>query len=97
MILIRFKTPVMRIGIEMSGDLVWLVCSYDNCGNGVLDSLRLFRNESDARVVFEEYIRDLRGDPADAYFNDFRKEIGRALGGWELDDWTVVIYQVKLE
>lgn len=81
----------------MSGDLVWLVCSYDNCGNGVWDSLRLFQNESDARAVFEEYIRDLLRDPADAYFNDFRSEIDQALGEWELDDWRVLICQMKLE
>ena len=97
MYMILLKPPVMRIGIEMSTDLVWVVCSYDNCGNGVWDSLRLFRNESDARAVFEGYIRDLLGDPADAYYNDFRSEIGRALGEWELDDWRVVIYQEKIE
>ena len=81
----------------MSGNLVWLVCSYDNCGNGVLNSLRLFRNESDARAVFEEYIRDLLGDPTDAYYNEWRSEIGQALGEWELDDWRVLICQTKLE
>ena len=91
------RTHILRIGIEMSGNLVWLVCSYDNCGNGVWDSLRLFRNESDARAVFEEYIRDLLGDPTDAYYNEWRSEIGQALGEWGLDDWRVLICQTKLE
>lgn len=70
----------------MSIDLVWLVCSYDACGSGVFDSLRLFQNESDARAVFEEYIRDLRGDPADA--DD---------GEWSGADGFVVMHQVKIE
>lgn len=70
----------------MSGNLVWLVCSYDDCGNGVWDSLALFWNESDARAVFKEYIRDLRGDPADADG-----------GQWRGDDGFVVMYRMEIE
>jgi hypothetical protein len=86
--------PVMRIGIEMPDNTAWLVCSYDDCMNGVFDSLRLFQNESDARAVFEEYIRDLRGDPADANHGNW---IGERFGEWRGDDGFVVMSQMKIE
>ena len=69
----------------MSDNLVWLVESWMD---GVSDGARLFSKESDARAVFEEYIRNLRGDPADATHGDWVADQGFQ---------RVMMYQVTIE
>ncbi len=56
--------------------------------DGTWEEALLFRNESDARAVFEQSIVDLGGDPADSSYGD-----------WSGDDGfrRAVIYQVTIQ
>jgi len=78
---IKFNTAMAA----ESNDTVWLVESWMD---GVSDGARLFSKESDARAVFEEYIRNLRGDPADAPDGDWVADQGFQ---------RVMMYQVTIE
>lgn len=83
--LYRAKVVPKQIMAAESNDTVWLVESWMD---GVSDGARLFSKESDARAVFEEYIRNLRGDPADAPDGDWVADMGFQ---------RVMMYQVTIE
>jgi hypothetical protein len=76
----------VTFGAESSNmDSVWLV---NSAMDGTWEEALLFRNESDARAVFEQSIVDLGGDPADSSYGD-----------WSGDDGfrRAVIYQVTIQ
>ncbi len=68
-----------------SGDSVWLV---NSAMDGNWEEALLFKDESDARAIFEQSIVDLGGDPADASYGD-----------WSGDDGfrRAVMYQVTIQ
>ena len=68
-----------------SGDSIWLV---NSALDGNWEEALLFRDKSDARASFEEYIDQLGGKVADASYGD-----------WSGDDGfrRVVMYQVTIQ